>query len=47
MKSGDADRSARIAITSIDASGKGYLSAKVVRRLQAAGLRAVAISVDG
>lgn len=41
------ERSALIAITGIDGCGKGYVTARIVQRLQAAGLRAVAINIDG
>jgi uridine kinase len=40
-------RSALIAITGIDGCGKGYVTDRIVHRLQADGLRAVAINIDG
>jgi len=36
-----------MAITGIDGSGKGYISAKLVKALRANGLRTVGISIDG
>jgi len=41
------ERSALIAISGIDGSGKGYITAQIVARLQAAGLRTAGINVDG
>lgn len=40
-------RSALIAVTGIDGSGKGYLTARIVQRLREHRLNSVGISVDG
>lgn len=42
-----AERSALIAITGIDASGKGYLTAKIAELLRGRGLRVANINIDG
>jgi uridine kinase len=42
-----AERSALVAISGIDGSGKGYLSAQIVSALQAHGLRVAGINIDG
>lgn len=42
-----AERAALVAISGIDASGKGYLSARLAERLEAAGLRVALTGVDG
>lgn len=40
-------RSALVAVSGIDASGKGYLTARIVQRLREQRLHAVGINVDG
>ena len=40
-------RSALVAISGIDASGKGYLSRELAQRLEVSGYRVALISVDG
>jgi uridine kinase len=40
-------RSALVAVSGIDGSGKGYLNAKIVGALQARGLRVAGINIDG
>jgi uridine kinase len=40
-------RSLLVGISGIDGSGKGYVTAQIVARLQETGLRAVGINVDG
>ena len=42
-----ASRSLLVALTGIDASGKGYVAARLGERLEAAGLRTAVIGVDG
>jgi uridine kinase len=42
-----ADRSVLVAITGIDACGKGHVSARIVRDLEAVGLRVAGLNVDG
>ena len=42
-----AERSVLVAITGIDGCGKGHVTAQIVERLQARGLRAVGINIDG
>ena len=42
-----ANRSVLVAITGIDGCGKGYLSARIVRDLQAVELRVAGLNVDG
>jgi len=41
------DRSVLAAITGIDAAGKGYFTAELVKALQAIGVRAAAVNIDG
>jgi len=41
------DRSVLAAITGIDAAGKGYFTAELVKTLQAIGVRAAAVNIDG
>ena len=41
-----ADRATLVAVSGVDASGKGYLSAKVAAELRDAGLHAVVLNVD-
>ena len=41
------DRSVLAAITGIDAAGKGYFTAQLVKTLQAIGVRAAAVNIDG
>lgn len=40
-------RSVLVAMTGIDGCGKGYVTARIVNRLQAEGVRAAAINIDG
>ncbi len=40
-------RSVLAGITGIDGCGKGYITAQIVGALQAKGIRAVAINIDG
>lgn len=40
-------RSVLVAITRIDGCGKGYLTAQLIKQLQARGARAAIINVDG
>ena len=42
-----AQRSVLVAITGIDGCGKGYVTARIVKALQAKGVRAAAINIDG
>jgi uridine kinase len=42
-----AARAVLAAITGIDGCGKGYVTARIVNRLQAEGLRAAAVNIDG
>lgn len=42
-----AERSVLLALTGIDGSGKGYVTAQIVAALQARGLRAAGINIDG
>jgi uridine kinase len=42
-----AQRSVLVAVTGIDASGKGYVAAQIVGALQARGMRAADINIDG
>lgn len=42
-----AQRSALVALSGIDGSGKGFLCAQIVAALQASGMRAVGINIDG
>lgn len=42
-----AERSVLVAISGIDASGKGYVTRRLVEALQGAGLRAAGITIDG
>jgi uridine kinase len=42
-----AKRSTLVAVTGIDGSGKGYVTAQILQQLTAAGVRAAVISVDG
>ncbi len=46
-RSTPAERSVLVAISGIDGSGKGYVTARVVDALQTNGVRTVAINVDG
>src|SRR5258708_14751530 len=41
------DRSVLAAITGIDGAGKGYLTAQLVKTLQANGVRAATVNIDG
>jgi uridine kinase len=40
-------RSALVAVTGIDGSGKGYISAQIANHLQACGMRVAKINIDG
>jgi uridine kinase len=42
-----AQRSVLVAVSGIDSSGKGYLSARLVQALQAKGVRVAGINIDG
>lgn len=42
-----ADRSMLVAVSGIDGSGKGYVTAQIVDSLRARGVRAVGINIDG
>src|SRR4051794_12114881 len=42
-----ADESMLIAVSGIDGSGKGYITARILAELQRRGVRAVGINIDG
>ena len=42
-----AQRSVLAAVTGIDGCGKGYVTARIVNRLEAKGVRAAAVNIDG
>jgi uridine kinase len=42
-----ADRSVLVAVTGIDGSGKGYVTAQIAAALQARGLHVANINIDG
>ncbi len=46
-RSVSSQRSVLVGISGIDGSGKGYLTAQIVKALQVKGVRAVGISIDG
>ena len=46
-RSADAARSVLVAVTGIDGSGKGFVAGRISARLSGAGVRSVAINIDG